>query len=253
MATAQETVANQQVVRGTAGSPLWRDSSPVPDYLRFYSDGTVIGVNAIGTPGEIASWFKAPYSFFGHYSISGSCCHTNLKGWEGTNDYEGVVQGSALQLNVFSHLGNQHIKQYYELVPPDEAQVTTTLPQRSITSPKSTAAQDKAVQDAHSRAAKAGDYELLKDNSELSLHIEAEMTLLDQSPQCDGDARGKLTGFWIGSRQLELDTPDIVHHADKAWVVTKRYGRVRIACGYGGLCVWLTPSQKTNQRKLLDK
>lgn len=181
------------------------------------------------------------------------CCRTNLKGWEGTNDYEGVVQGSSLQLDVFSHIANEHIKQYYELVPPDEAQATTSPPQQSITPQKSAVTHKVAAQDAHSREAKAGEYELLKDNSELSLHIEAEMTLLDQSPHCDGDVKGKLTVFWIGRNRLELDTPDIVHDAGKAWVVTKRYGRVRIAVGYGGLCVWLTPSQKTNLRKLLDK
>jgi acetoacetate decarboxylase len=52
---------------------------------------------------------------------------------------------------------------------------------------------------------------------------------------------------------VELDTPDIVHDADKALVVTMKYGKVRIAGGYGGLCGWLTPSQKTNLRKFLDK
>jgi hypothetical protein len=63
-------------------------------------------------------------------------------------------------LNVFSHFGNQHIQQHYELAPPDEAQATTSLPQQSITSQKSAVTQKMAAQDAHSREAKAGEYEL---------------------------------------------------------------------------------------------
>jgi len=80
------------------------------------------------------------------------------------------------------------------------------------------------------------------------------LTFARGTPNDDGDVQGKVSVFYIAGKVLELETNDIVHDSDKAWVVTKKYGKIRITSAYsGGLCIWLTPKQKTNFKKLLSE
>lgn len=130
MAPAQQPSVNQQVVRGTGESSLWRggDATSVR-WLRFYGNGTVIGVTSNGTVAEIERWFNAPYEDSGTYSISGSSIRFSLtsppatvkvgrvrRSVGGKVDYDGVIQGSLLQLNVFSHINNNRSVDHFELV-----------------------------------------------------------------------------------------------------------------------------------------
>jgi hypothetical protein len=110
--------AKQRAVFAKGGGSLWQmKAQTYSSYLRFYADGTVIGVSTTGTPAQIARWFKAPYSNSGHYSISGSSLKFSLTSPQGTVDYDGVICGSSLQVNVFSHINGRRGTDYYELVP----------------------------------------------------------------------------------------------------------------------------------------
>jgi len=107
-----------KVVRGTGESSLWRGKDDVNKYFRFYSDGTVIGVYSIGTPGDLERWFKAPFENSGKYSISGSSIHFSLTwGHSGTAVYDGVIQGDSLRLG----------KESYELIVPGSVETLPVL------------------------------------------------------------------------------------------------------------------------------
>jgi hypothetical protein len=92
-----------------------------------------------------------------------------------------------------------------------------------------------------------------------------------------------VTKFSVGGKEVELETNEISHEGGKAWIVTKKYGKIIVAGAYGpyvehtnlgsmstnyippntvtvgyiipnvynGLCIWLTPSQKAEMKKLL--
>jgi len=100
-------------------------------------------------------------------------------------------------------------------------------------------------------------YELLVDPSR-NFGITAQLSLrsMDQAGDCSGDIEGTVDMIMVGSKPLEMVTNAIVHDGDKAWIVTKQYGKIRISGGYAGdnppsgLCFWLTPSQKTRIKAL---
>lgn len=76
-AASSQTAGHELVVRQQ--SSLWREDECKYDdgewyctYFRFYPDGTVIGVGTSGTPNEIKSWFRRPYSSSGTYVINDS-------------------------------------------------------------------------------------------------------------------------------------------------------------------------------------
>jgi hypothetical protein len=70
--TQQTSGENRRVVLGTGESSLWYGKEETyNNYLRFYLDGTVIGVSSPQTTGEIEGWFKAPYENSGKYFIAG--------------------------------------------------------------------------------------------------------------------------------------------------------------------------------------
>ncbi|MGA3023236.1 MAG: hypothetical protein ABSF98_00565 [Bryobacteraceae bacterium] len=104
----KEFSANGGVVRGTGDSSLWRGEHDLDEYLRFYSDGTVIGVHSSGTPADIEPWFKLSSSMSpgigrGKYSINGSSIHFSLTYPQGTVVWDGAVQGDSLQLSNHGH------------------------------------------------------------------------------------------------------------------------------------------------------
>jgi hypothetical protein len=129
VALAQQPSANQQVVRGTGDSSLWHGKHGEDDiWLRFYSNGTVIGAitSASGTLANIERWFNAPYENSGRYSVSSTSIRFSLtrplskvgrlRMPGGTVDYDGVIQDSSLQLYFFSHINNKRGVDHYELV-----------------------------------------------------------------------------------------------------------------------------------------
>lgn len=75
-------------------------------WLRFYEDGTVIGVSSVfdATPENISQWLKKPYTNSGLYIIRGSNIEFSLTSAEGTVDYSGSVSDDALTLRWYSHI-----------------------------------------------------------------------------------------------------------------------------------------------------
>jgi hypothetical protein len=103
-----------KVVIGRSANTLWRSSEIEVDdgvkyyrYLRFYPDGTVIGVTSSGTPTDLKRWFHTPYQDTGTYSLVGSMIKFSLTSPSGTVDYEGGIAGRVLTLNVHSQI-NDH-------------------------------------------------------------------------------------------------------------------------------------------------
>ncbi|MGA2939237.1 MAG: hypothetical protein ABSF52_19365, partial [Syntrophobacteraceae bacterium] len=65
--------------------------------------------------------------------------------------------------------------------------------------------------------------------------------------------QGKVDYLFVGRKRLELQTNNIVHDKQGAWVVTKDFGRIRIAgAAGGGFSFWLTPSQKSQLLELYE-
>ena len=113
---AQHPGANRQAVSETGGSSLWSvKNGTYNNYLRFYSDGTVIGVSSTGTPAQIEPWFKAPYRNSGKFSLEGFSVKFSLTDAAATVDYDGVVRGSVLQLDSYSHINGVRKKLFYQL------------------------------------------------------------------------------------------------------------------------------------------
>jgi hypothetical protein len=105
--------------------------------------------------------------------------------------------------------------------------------------------------------AHAEDYQLIKDPyKEVGIMLQIKAKSMIQNSSCTGDIDGKVDEVDVyGSPTsppfpLELETNNIVHESNKAWIVTKAYGKIRVAGGYGGLCLWLTPSQQVALRRL---
>lgn len=100
-----------KVVIGRSANTLWRASETEVDdgvtyysYLRFYPDGTVIGVTSSGTPTDLRRWFNKPYENTGTYSFKDASITFSLTSPEGTVDYEGSIVRRLLTLNLHSHI-----------------------------------------------------------------------------------------------------------------------------------------------------
>ena len=94
-------------------------SQPIDDsweYLRFYSDGTVIEVGSTGTPAEISGWFQKPYEQSGKYETQGSTIRFSIASPYNTVDYQGQIQGSTLILDWFSHKNGRQGHDSFHLV-----------------------------------------------------------------------------------------------------------------------------------------
>jgi len=108
-------------------SSLWRSDQcevstlPTDEYcyfLRFYSDGTVIGVNATGNPRQIKKWFRRPYRNSGKYAITGNEIRFSLTSLEGTVDYEGTINGKLILIKFYSHINENRESLTYVWVQP---------------------------------------------------------------------------------------------------------------------------------------
>ena len=72
-------------------------------YLRFYPDGTVIGVNTAGKPDNLIPWFKkenkTPYK--GQYLISDSTIKFSMVSEQGEVDYKGSPHSALTNLSSY--------------------------------------------------------------------------------------------------------------------------------------------------------
>lgn len=88
------------------------------EYLRFYSDGTVIEVGSPGTPAEVTKWFRRPFDGWGKYEIQGSTVRFSIGADDDRVDYRGELQGSTLTLDSLSHInGHQGRDSYHKVAP----------------------------------------------------------------------------------------------------------------------------------------
>jgi len=99
------------ISQARSANTLWRSSDVDVDdgvrfyrYLRFYPDGTVIGVTSSGTPTDLKRWFNKPYENTGTYSFVGSRIKFSLTSPSGTVDYDGRIVRQVLTLHVHSHI-----------------------------------------------------------------------------------------------------------------------------------------------------
>lgn len=90
-------------------------------YFRFYPDGVVISVTTSGNPNEIKKWFRRPYVDSGRYRIDGDKISFSVTSPEGTVDYNGVIRGSNLNLDVHSHINGYRSSRVWKWVRPQRA------------------------------------------------------------------------------------------------------------------------------------
>jgi len=88
-------------------------------YLRFYPDGTVIGVNTAGKPDNLIPWFKkenkTPYK--GQYLISDSTIKFSMVSEQGEVDYKGsLIPDNRLLLVVKSLINKYEGKEEYNFM-----------------------------------------------------------------------------------------------------------------------------------------
>lgn len=88
-------------------------------YLRFYPDGTVIGVNTAGNPDNLLKWFKkenkTPYK--GTYTLVDSTITFSMKSEEGEVLYAGTLTSdNRLVLDVRSLINKYKGKEEYSFM-----------------------------------------------------------------------------------------------------------------------------------------
>ena len=85
-------------------------------YLRFYQDGSVIGVTTAGKPANLVPWFKkenkTPYK--GRYTLSDSTIKFSMTSEQGDVTYEGkLTADNKLMLTVKSLINKYEGKEEY--------------------------------------------------------------------------------------------------------------------------------------------
>ena len=90
--------------------------NPFSYYLRFYPDGTVIGVNTAGNPNNLKPWFKKDHKTVskGMYTMKDSVIIFAMKSQEGEVIYNGVqLSDNRLFLTVKSMINRYEAKEEY--------------------------------------------------------------------------------------------------------------------------------------------
>lgn len=79
------------------------------EYLRFYSDGSVISVSSTGQPKDLRAWFskEAPGVSLGKVATQGNRLSFTAVNTSGSVDYSGEVDGDRMCLRTRSHI-NEH-------------------------------------------------------------------------------------------------------------------------------------------------
>ena len=88
-------------------------------YLRFYPDGTVIGVTTAGKPANLVPWFKKENKTpsRGKYSLSDSTIKFSMTSEQGEVNYEGkLTPDNKLVLTVKSLINKYEGKEEYEFL-----------------------------------------------------------------------------------------------------------------------------------------
>ena len=90
-------------------------------YLRFSSDGTVIGVSTHGSPSQIRRWFTAhhPGVATGRFLQSGGRVTFSLNSDAGSVTYEGRATGNQMTLKSISRINGHSGVETYTYVPDD--------------------------------------------------------------------------------------------------------------------------------------
>lgn len=90
--------------------------NPFRYYLRFYADGTVIGISTAGNPKNLIPWFKKghPTVSQGTYEVKDSLLKFAMKSGEGEVQYNGkIIPGDRLFLSVKSLINKYEGKEEY--------------------------------------------------------------------------------------------------------------------------------------------
>ncbi len=97
---------------------LYRAKEKGPfNYLRFYSDGTVLAASLTGNPQDIIRWFDKDNIFAkGYYQISGTHVKFSIMDSYSKFDYEGVITRKKIRLTVNNHLNDDPIHQMYRFI-----------------------------------------------------------------------------------------------------------------------------------------
>lgn len=131
----------QRLVPAGADNSLWQHTERDPEgalstsYLRFYSDGTVIGITVQESTTNMKDWGR-PWEDSGEYVVRDSNLKFSLTDKYGTVEYDGKLQGQSLQLHVYSHINNNEHEDQYELVPnTNESTALNRLNSQALTAP----------------------------------------------------------------------------------------------------------------------
>ncbi len=123
-----QTVATKLLLVRVDGLYQRKDSYGLSDYLRFYPDGTILGVASPDTPAKVARWLipgtdnqqgrvelsrTAEDSTF---QVHGAEIKFSLRSKEGVVDYEGNVTNDRLTFDVYSHINQFKHSVEYEFV-----------------------------------------------------------------------------------------------------------------------------------------
>lgn len=99
----------------------WASGNDSEQFLKFYDDGTAIGVSCSKgvSPGDITKWFNRSHHAVstGEFHISNGVISFALRSSAGVVDYEGVMGDTILSLDIFSHINNYRGTSDFRYVP----------------------------------------------------------------------------------------------------------------------------------------
>ena len=98
-----------------------REGEGYSKYLRFFADGSVIGVSSTGSAQEVSKWFTKEWAVErfaaeGRFTISGAQITFQDKDRDGTVDYSGEIQGDRLVLKSHSQINDKRGVGEFEFV-----------------------------------------------------------------------------------------------------------------------------------------
>jgi hypothetical protein len=106
------------LIMGSHTSSLWQHpESGYTMYLRFYADGTVIGVSSTGTAAKVNRWFNAPYENTGRYVARRERLQFQVTSPAGRVDYVAIMDGERLQISSCSRINGHRATDFYDRVP----------------------------------------------------------------------------------------------------------------------------------------
>ncbi len=87
--------------------------------LRFFEDGTVIGMSTFAEPAEYKEWFDKSNSKMarGEYAVDGDSLEFRLfLGGQGWVEYEGAIKDEILELHVTSRINDNEATREYSFL-----------------------------------------------------------------------------------------------------------------------------------------